>query len=204
MSVPGVDISCDQCEYSGSRDVIFGTFKYNTPNGRISLPRNLGWCLSCNSLAPIEEASQDVRRKSLEDDLKSINREIEKEKKDLLRKIPFFKRIFSSPQLCSEALEKLQEQADWIASELSSPVLLEDYLNDPRKPRCLTCGSDKVSKVPKMPDGLNDFYDDYRVKIPIGMKHPGCGGQLLASTSEMRFNRSFSDRMYDLSGNSIV
>ncbi len=148
--------------------------------------------------------SLDVRRKSLEGDLESINREIEGERKDLLKQVPFFKRIFSSPQLCSEALEKLQERADWISSELSSPSLLEDYLSNPRKPRCLTCGSDEVSKVPQMPEGLNDFYDDYRVKIPIEMKHPGCGGQLLASISEMRLNRSFSDRVYDLGGNKIT
>ncbi len=204
MSVPGVDISCDRCDYSGSRDVVFGIFEYSTSNGRISLPRTLGWCSSCNSLAPIEETSRDTRRKYLEDDLESINRKIEGEKRDILKKIPFFKRIFSSPQLCSEALEKLQKQAGWISSELSSPILLADYLNNPRKPHCLTCGSDEVCKVPEMPDGLNDFYDDYRVKIPIGMEHPGCGGQLLASTSEMRLNRRFRDRMYDLSGESIT
>ena len=57
MSVPGVNISCDRCEYSGSTGVVFGLFKYSTPHGRISLPRTLGWCSSCNSLAPIEEAN---------------------------------------------------------------------------------------------------------------------------------------------------
>jgi len=204
MSVPGVNISCDRCEYGGSTGVVFGLFKYRTPRGNISLPRDLGWCLSCNSLTSIEETSRDARCKSLEEDLESINREIEEEKRDLLKRVPFFKRIFSSPQLRSETLEKLQGQADWISSEISSPVLLEDYLNNPRKPRCLTCGSDEVRKVPEMPDSLNNFNDDHRVKIPIGMEHPGCGGQLLASTSEVRFHRRFNDRVYDLNGNSIT
>ncbi|MCD6535170.1 MAG: hypothetical protein J7L25_13995 [Deltaproteobacteria bacterium] len=204
MSIPGVDISCDRCDYRGATGVVFGIFKYRTQRGNISLPRDLGWCSSCDSLAPIEETALGTRRKSLEKDLESINNKIEKEKRDLLEKISFFKRIFSSPQLCSETLTELQKQAEWFLSELSSPVLLVDYLCNSREPRCLTCGSDEVYKVPQMPDGLNDFYDDYRVKIPIGMKHPGCGGQLLASTSEVRLNRRFRDRVYDLSGKSIT
>ena len=204
MSVPDVDIFCDKCVYSGSTGVVFGIFKYSTPHSNISLPRALGWCSSCSSLAPIEETCRDVRIESLVADLKSINNQIEQEKREIRQKMPFFKRIFSSSQLCSEALGKLQEQGAWISSELSSPSFLAEYLGGTCKPHCLTCGSVEVSKLPKMPDGLNDFYDDYRVKIPIGMKHPGCGGQLLASTSEMRLNRRFTDRVYSLNGKRIA
>ena len=204
MSVPDVDISCDRCEYNGGTGVVFGRFKYDTPHVKISLPRTLGWCSSCRSLAPIEEACQEVRNKSLAEDLASVNNQIEQEKKSLLQKIPFFKRIFSPPQLYSETLKELQEQAAWLSSELSSPAILAEYLNFSRKPRCLTCGSIEVRKFPKMPDGLNNFYDDYRIKIPVGMKHPGCGGQLLASTSEIRLNMHFRDRVYSLSGERIT
>ena len=190
MSVPGVDISCDRCEYYGSTVVVFGQFKYSTPRGTISIPRTLGWCSACSTLAPIEVANREMRIKSLTVDLR-LN---DLEKKNLRRGTPFLKRIFSSRKAYREPLPGV-----WISSELSSPVLLADYLSCSRKPRCLTCGSTEVSKVPKMLDSLNDFYDSDRIKVPIGMNHPGCGGQLLASTSKVRLSIRSKCRVYNLS-----
>jgi hypothetical protein len=203
MSVPGVDIFCDRCEYRGSTVVVFGRFNYSTPYGIISLPRTLGWCSTCSSLAPIEDANHEVRIKSLAAD-RADSGGIEQEKKNLRRNTPFLKRIFSSRKAYSEALRMLLAKKAWISSELSSPVLLADYLSCSRKPRCLTCGSTEVSEVPEMPGGLNDFYDRDRIKVPIGMDHPGCGGQLLASTSRVRLNIRFEVRVYNLSGERIA
>ena len=192
MSVPGVHISCDRCEYHGSTVVVFGQFKYSTPRGTISTPRTLGWCSTCSTLAPVEEANLAARIKSLKIDLGLIKLE----KKILKRGTPFLKRIFSSRKAYREALPA---PAAWILSELSSPVLLADYLSCSRKPRCLTCGSTEVSEIPEMPDGLDDFYDSDRIKVPIGMNHPDCGGQLLASTSKVRLSIRFKCRVYNLS-----
>ncbi len=54
-----------------------------------------------------------------------------------------------------------------------------------------------------MPDGLNYFYDSHRVTLPIGMKHPGCGGELLASTSCVCLSMTLVDRLYSLHGKSV-
>ena len=199
MSVPGVDISCNRCDYHGSTIVVFGSFKYSIPHGTIALPRTLGWCSSCNSLAPIEDVSRDVRIKSLAHDLKDI----QDQKKALIRKAPLLKRMFSSQQPDSESILELQEQAAWISSELSDPDVLSEYLGCSRKPRCLNCGSFEVCKFPQLPEGLNNFYDENRIKIPVGMKHPSCGGELLACTSLGRLNMRFKDRLYSLYGESI-
>jgi hypothetical protein len=204
MSVPGVDISCDQCGYHGSTVVVFGIFKYSTPRGTISLPRTLGWCSSCDSVSPIEDDSREMRIKSLVADLEYAKDKINREKKELLRKTPLLTRIFSTKEPYSESLIYLQEQAVWISSEMTVPVILSEYLGCSRKVRCLTCGSSQVRRFPKLPEGLNDFYDNHRIKLPIGMKHPGCGGDLFASTSKIRLSIHFKDRIYSLNGERIA
>lgn len=204
MSVPGVDITCDRCKYRGSTVVLFGHFKYSTSFGTISLPRILGWCSSCESLSPIEESNCGVRLESLARDLESTYDQIKEKKKSLRKNTAFFKRMLSFSQPHSKEIEELQQKAARISSELYSPAILEDYLNSSRKPCCLTCGSSAVQKAPRMPDELNDFNDSYRTKIPIGMKHPGCGGELLASTSELRLSLRLEDKIYNLAGERIA
>jgi len=204
MSVPGVDISCNRCDYNGSTVVIFGIFKYSTSGATISLPRTLGWCSSCDSLAPIEDDSREARIESLAADLEYVKSKINREKKELLRKTPLLTRMFSSKEPYSESLACLQEQAVWISSELTVPVILSEYLGCSRKARCLICGSSQARRFPKLPEGLNDFYDNHRIKLQAGMKHPGCGGDLFASTSKIRLSMHFKDRIYSLSGERIA
>ena len=204
MSVPGVNISCNRCDYNGSTVVVFGIFKYSTPQGTISLPRTLGWCSSCDSLAPMEDDSREERIKSLVADLEYAKDKINREKKELLRKTPLLTRMFSSKEPYSESLIYLQEQAVWISSELTAPVILSKYLGCSRKASCLTCGSSEVRRFPKLPEGLNGFYDNHCIKLRAGMKHPGCGGDLFASTSKIRLSIHFKDRIYSLSGERIA
>ncbi len=204
MSVPGIHISCDRCDYLWSTVTTFGPFKYITPRGMISLPRCVGWCETCRSVAPIEEVSKEKRMKLLISDLNAVMVEIRHERKEAIKNTLFLKCLFGTNQTKSGAMNELKGRAKWLSSELFAPNLLAKYLACSRKPICLSCGSFEVQKLPPMPEGLSDFYDKKRVKLPIGMRHPGSGGELLARTSEFRFFMFFDDRIYDLDGKKIA
>lgn len=204
MSVPGVDITCDKCDFDGSTAVVFGIFKYITPYGAISLPRRLGWCSYCKSLAPIEVNSSETKLKSLASDFESLTYNISEKRKQLRKEMPFLKRFFSSEPPASEELDRLEAQRAWMSTELLSPAVLKKYLACSRNPRCLTCGSSDVKPFPALPNGLDEFEQPNRHKVPVGMRHPGCEGNLLAATSRFRAYMQFRDRVYSLDGDRVA
>lgn len=204
MSVAATNISCDRCGYKGSTGVVWGIFKYQTPLGKISLPRVLGWCEDCQSLAPIEDASVASRHKSLKGDVESLEACLEEEINSAKKNAPLLSRIFSRDSPDSEEIRKLRASMENLIAELQIPTVLNSYLMSIRKPRCLTCGSSKVFEFPKMPEGLNRFDDKDRKSVAIGVRHHGCGGEMYATKSEVRLNIRFRERLYSLSGERIA
>ncbi len=160
MSVPAIDITCDRCDYSGSTGVNFGIFKYQTPFGRISLPRTLGWCHSCESVSPIEDTDQVVRLKSLKDDVAELESSLAEEIANEKKSRPFFARLFSNDQPDNEAISTLRVSLANLSQELVFPSVLATYFLSIGDSHCLACGSSDVFRFPRMPTGLDDFYSE--------------------------------------------
>lgn len=204
MSVPSIDIICDRCGYSGSTGIAHGIFKYQTPFGKITVPRTLGWCNSCRSLAPIEDSDQISRYKSLKGDMAdleaSLAEEIEKEK----RSLPILEWLFSSREPDTEVIRELRVRLANYGQELATPSALASYLMSIGDAHCLSCGAPDVFRLPKLPTGLDDFYSEDRTAVATGVEHPGCGGELYAATSRVRLNRRFSEKLYSLNGKRIA
>lgn len=203
MSVPATDITCDRCDYWGSTGVCFGIFRYQTPFGNISVPRALGWCNSCESVTPIEDTDQTVRFKWLKSDVEDLESSLAEEIEQAKRSRPFLRRLFSNQQPDNDAIRTIRVSLANLRQELVSPSALTTYFISMGGAHCLSCGSSDVFQFPKMPAGLDDFYSEQRVPKAIGIKHPGCGGEMYASTSEVRINRRFGERLYTLYGESI-
>jgi len=204
MSIPGVDIICSHCDYSGSTAVVFGIFKYQTPLGKISVPRTLGWCHSCDSTAPINCADKTVKRESLADDIESLEISLLEELEHAEKSRSFVTRLFSSKLRDNNVIRQLRSELNALKCELDQPSILSDYLTSPQKPHCLSCGSTNVFQFPEMPRDLDDFDSNDRTPKPIGVEHPDCGGQMYAQVSDIRINRRFSERLYTLDGERIA
>jgi hypothetical protein len=204
VSIPATNITCNICNYSGSTGVVFGIFKYQTPLGNISLPRTLGWCNSCDSVAPIEDTDLVTRRESLTSDIEDAKALLveEIERAEISRS--FLARLFSSQRPDNDTIRKLRVELANFQQELARPSVLADYLTSPEEPTCLSCGSSDVFRFPKMPAGLDDFDSEDRTPKPIGVRHPDCGGEMYAETSDVRINRRFSERLYSLCGERIA
>lgn len=204
MSVPAIDITCDQCDYSGSTGVCFGIFKYQTPFGSIALPRTLGWCNSCDSVSPIELTDQAARFTSLRNDISDLEASLVEEIEKAKKARPFLHRLFSNRQPDNEAIRRIRVSLDNLSQELVYPSALASYLTSMGVAHCLSCGSSDVFRFPEIPADLDDFYSEHRVPVAIGIQHPGCGGEMYAVTSKARINRRFTEKIYTLYGERIT
>lgn len=203
MSLPAINITCNACHYSGSTGVAFGIFKYQTPCENITLPMDLGWCNACKSVAVIENTDQAARYESLKDDISdlasNLAEEIEKEK----RSRPLLRRLFSKQKPDNDEIRLISASLACLNEELATPSVLASYLRSERGAKCLSCGSSEVFKFPQIPTGIDSFYSAERTPEAIGIKHPGCGGELYATASESRLNIRFTERIYSLDGERI-
>lgn len=126
--------------------------------------------------------------------------EIEKVK----RSRPILRRLFSKQQPDNDVIRSIRVSLAHYSEELANPSVLASYLMASRGGTCLSCGSSEVFSFPNMPSELDSFYSEERTPRVIGIKHPRCGGELHATTSTLRVNRRFTERIYSLDGERIT
>ncbi|UZE96827.1 hypothetical protein [Alkalimarinus alittae] len=203
MSLPATNITCNACHYSGSTGVAFGLFKYQTPCGNITLPRDLGWCNTCKSVAAIEDTDQAARYESLKDDISGLASDLAEEIEKAKRSRPLLRRLFSKQKPDNDEIRLIRASLACLNEELANPSVLASYLRSERGAKCLSCGSSEVFIFPQIPAGIDSFYSEERTPEAIGIKHPGCGGELYATTSELRLNIRLTEKRYSLDGERI-
>lgn len=91
-----------------------------------------------------------------------------------------------------------------LSQELARPAVLADYLLLKGDAHCLSCGCLDVFPFPQLPVEPDDYYGEDRTPKAIGIKHPGCEGEMYAAISDLRINRKFSERFYTLNAERVV
>lgn len=196
MSVEAIDITCSKCSFESSEGVAHGIFKYKTNDGLIYLIRKLAWCDACQTLVPAEVIPNDLKINKLKEQLLQVNQDIEKENSRIKGRSIVKKLLFKHD---SETLQDLSITKDVLQNSINEMENLKQYVDTNRKPRCLECGSQDIIYLPPLPE-LDPFTEEEENPIPIGMNHPGCGGELLAAYSSIRFYRQFDERVYTTDG----
>jgi hypothetical protein len=190
MSVNATIITCSKCSFLSSDGVINGIFKYKTNDGLINLKPELAWCNVCQTLVPGEVIPNDCEVNKLKEELLQRNQEIEKEKSRLKEQQSIIAKILFKPD--SFMLQELSIINDMLQDSINEMENLKQYVDTNRKPRCLECGSHEILYLPSL------SYEE--VPIPIGIKHPGCGGEFLAAVSPIRFSIKYKERVYTTDG----
>lgn len=190
MSVNATVITCSKCSFLSSDGVTNGRFKYKTNDGLINLIRKLAWCNVCQTLVPVEVIPNDCEVNKLKEELLQRNQDIEKEKSRLKEQQSIIAKILFKPD--SFMLQELSITKDMLQDSINEMKNLKQYVDTNRKPRCLECGSHEILYLPSL------SYEE--VPIPIGMKHPGCGGEFLAAVSPIRFSIKYKERVYTTDG----
>ena len=89
-----------------------------------------------------------------------------------------------------QQVEEIQQRQSCLAGRLSPP-------------RCLQCGSTDVLPFKVAPD-FTVYYGKTQGPVALGVKHPGCGGELAVMDDGTRFSYTPTRRLYDSEGNRCV
>jgi hypothetical protein len=182
VSVPTNTLECESCGYTGGTGVVFGAFRYVVADREYAINRTLGWCSACDGFVPIEQFSDEiVALTRLENSIAEVSR--------------YFSRTV---MLCLTKSARFRR--DSLFDDLSDTAFRLRLGKDRRgTEKCLRCGSQKVVPVncSLFPE---DYYEENDTKTAIGFTHPGCGGQILASTCPYRFNRVFEPEYFSING----
>lgn len=94
-------------------------------------------------------------------------------------------------------IERMEKQAMVIQQRLSFLAGRQS------PPRCLQCGSTDAFPFEVTPD-FTVYYGKTQGPVALGVKHPGCGGELAVMDDGTRFSYIPTLRLYDSEGNRCV
>ena len=200
--MPFSDITCDRCGEHWASTLLWGNFRYRLDDGReCDADRKMGWCGDCNSLVPMErlptqdEVEQEITRAAVA--LRNKEVEVEKAKpQDWATRLGYRAKLRDWE---FHSRDKLTKSTKWLVEALALETLLTQRTTPER---CMKCGSVNCRPV--------DFSDtiklDGQAKEPVKSRevHPGCGGVLCLSSSEMRVSLVEKDYRFDQQGSVIL
>ena len=151
MSIPFLTFTCDRCDYHSSSFVTFGEFLWNYDGQTFNFDRQLGLCQDCKVIVAMEKLPDA----------------------DVMDRAKEIHSTYTGPRLFRF---QVKDEAKYLASQEGFEVL-ERVMELQRSPVCLQCGGSDVQPLvlPELPDGAKRT--DMAL-TPLGVKHPGCGGQL--------------------------
>lgn len=189
MSVPHINLTCDRCEASWSPLQLNKHRVYLDGDVEVPIYSTLGWCESCAALRPVEHFEDAVWTQQ---EIDEIEAELQSLSDTWMKRLGL--RLFPGKRV----------SVDWRAEKLSSLqhrlVLIAKRRGDEA---CLVCGSRQ----------LQPFTGDYSLEMdgtfsyvgskPTGFIHPGCGGEFIATGSDIRFIFSRITYCYSVEGRLI-
>ena len=185
MSFPFTNLECDKCGFRGSDGVVYGVFRYVAGDSEIPIRRTLGWCSDCRKFAAIEDFN----------DKEEVVAEIAKIQNELRTNTQ--KRL--SISLFSNRHKQRLNRLEQLPGLIKRLALIEKRKG---REKCLSCGSDNVSRFDGGYSQIDPFASDQDA-IHTGYMHPGCGGEFLATASPMRFFIKYEAKFYSVDGDRI-
>ena len=172
-------------------------FAYQVDGLSVPIKHSAGWCHECEGVAPIEVFDSPEELLTLEGKLEALRKERDAE----LTRIEQSRRWWQRRGQRTSALidldwqiERMEKQAMVIQQRLS-------FLDGRRSPpRCLQCGSTDAFPFAVIPD-FTVYYGKTQGPVALGVKHPGCGGELAVMDDGTRFSYIPTLRLYDSEGN---
>jgi hypothetical protein len=190
MSVPHINLTCNKCGEGSSPGQLNRHRVYLDGDVEVPVYSTLGWCEDCAALRPVEHFNDAVWT---QEEIDEIDSELA-QMFDTWRKRLFI-RLFNSN---SGHREWLEQRRTTLTRRLA---LIEKRRGDEA---CLTCGSRH----------LQPFTGDYSLETdgtfayvgskPTGFIHPGCGGEFIATGSDIRFHFARITYCYSLDGTLIA
>ena len=194
MSMPVATYGCTACDLScwdagtwGYRYYLYGEIK-------VRMRVAIGWCHACADLEVTEvlpDAAGELERQRTLDACRA-------ELSEVLATDPPRKRWWQFSANKSTRQMILEGEVESAAEALAEYQLAREALSSRvSRGRCLRCGSDDCLQLP--PHDAK-YYDPEPLPEPVGLEHPGCGGQLTIFCDDLRLIMRLTEKGYDLEG----
>lgn len=190
MSVPHIDLTCNKCGEGSSPGQLNKHRVYLDGDVEIPVYSTLAWCEHCAALRPVEHFNDTVWT---QEEIDEIDAELVQLTDTWFKRLSI--RLFNSNRGHREWLD---ERRTALTHRLA---LIEERRGDEA---CLICGS----------RDLKPFTGDYSLELgdtfayvgskPTGFIHPGCGGEFIATGSDIRFHFARITYCYSLDGTLIA
>ena len=194
MSMPVVTYGCTACDLSRWDAGTWGYRYYLHGETKVRMRVAIGWCHACADLGVIEvlpDAAGELERQRT---LEACRAELS----EVLAIDSPRKRWWQFSANKSTRQMILEGEVESAAEALAEYQLAREALSSRvSRGRCLSCGSDDCLQLP--PHEAK-YYDPEPVPEPIGLEHPGCGGQLTIFCDDLRLNMRLTEKGYDLEG----
>ncbi|MBE9611033.1 hypothetical protein [Chitinilyticum piscinae] len=191
---------CSACDYTSEVLSLYAQRTYVTPTSKAGVISKIGWCHDCETMKPIEalptEQELAVLLHTKEARQLQLGRLIETEK--LQR--PFLARVLNLNTRPSDQRYDLEfevQSLQWQIDRAQAVLGLMTHHRSP--PRCLACASTQIEYLLLIKSIESHLSDDAEA-LPIGFRHPGCGGEMLIRRSDIRWMMKKSTLLYDTEG----
>ena len=197
MSMPVVTYGCTACDLSRWDAGTWGYRYYLHGEAKVRMRVAIGWCHACADLGVIEVLPDAAGELERQRKLEGYRAELS----EVLATDSPRKRWWQFSANKSTRQMILEDEVESAAEALAEYRLAREALSSRvSRGRCLRCGSDDCLQLP--PHEAK-YYDPEPAPEPIGLEHPGCGGQLTIFCDDLRFNMQLTEKGYDLEGSLV-
>ncbi|MBI4188948.1 MAG: hypothetical protein HY525_00230 [Betaproteobacteria bacterium] len=179
---------------------VWGRFSYDNSAEPVPLKRRLAWCTSCKDLVPLEVLPTETTVRELESEIAHKAKIVADFMTKAEHQKTWFQKLLGSSVKMSAEIQDVDFQRSYREDELKDERARAKFLIDRRSgPKCLLCGSEDCLELPTKisPRGTDRAPGP---PMPIGMKHPRCGGEFLVEHSGIRISKRLNHRVYDREG----
>jgi len=164
MSLPVTMYYCTQCDFQQGDGGTWGTREYVLGSGvRIPVRWQIGWCESCNGIAPIEDLSSSRRIQEYREAQRTLSHLSQKSSNQWFLGLSKWER--ESLLRCEDKMQDAIDALEMISIRKSPP-------------HCLNCSSTQVH-VPNKAESKVDGKSEEHV-----WRHIGCGGDIRARLND--------------------
>ncbi|PKL50479.1 MAG: hypothetical protein CVV42_03000 [Candidatus Riflebacteria bacterium HGW-Riflebacteria-2] len=201
MSLPHLEFQCSKCDFESTSLKCFGRRNYRCDESYIPVSSELGWCFRCKNIALIEAFPDEKEIMGRQNLLQVLVSALEKSKESQPSEIPWHKKLLGIKPKLPEEVKELQYKITALKQHVAEDLARLKLMRDRQSPyKCLICGEEKHVYLTNVE--WKRLHEQTEA-IPIGFKHPFCGGEILAGNSDIRFHFKSINYVYDKEGNFI-
>ena len=199
MSVPVNSYTCLACGLKALEPGFGLRFAYQVNGVSVPIKHSTGWCHACEGFVQVEIFDSPEALLTLEGKLDTLRKERAAELIQIEQSRRWWQRRGQRTSALIDLdwqIERMEKQAMVIQQRLSFLAGRQS------PPRCLQCGSTDAFPFEVTPD-FTVYHGKTQGPVTLGVKHPGCGGELAVMDDGKRFSYTPTLRLYDSEGNWI-